>query len=171
MAQRWAITLILVLAVLSAPLPVNAESQGSGQTSPTQNVPTSISGTITTLDVSSLSPSLTVADSSGKIFPVWADSATTVSTSQGQKGYLSDLKIGQQVQIGGRYMAYAGSFTAESITITQQPTAPTPPPSASTAPVSSANTKSSSLPRVLKSIPDAEKQAQTNSAPSGQHKP
>ena len=147
MKRAWIMSMGIGLLVWHAGLRVlAAESQSSSSSA------SSVSGTVTAVDVDGLSPSLTISDASGKTTTVTIDRAGTTVSGPNGSGALSDVKEGQQVQVSGRYMTYVGQIVAKSITISQAPaqTAAAAPPktTASAAPPKPAST---STLRVLKS--------------------
>ena len=94
---------------------------------PSTRIPqiTSITGSITELDLKAMSPSLTLTDISGKGWMLTLDPQLTSVWQDGQLGKLEALKVGQQVK--ARYLSKGGQNVAKSITI-----APTSTPVAAT---------------------------------------
>ena len=132
-----------VISSIYAASPASQSSQSKSQSVASS----SITGTVTAVDIEALSPYVTVVDSNGKTSTVSVD-ASTVVTKQNHDGALSDLRPGQQAQISGRYMTHVGRFIARSIPITQEPIQTT---SSSVQPTAASSTKTKSTPTVLRS--------------------
>ena len=146
MTREWMMRIGVGLLVWHGGLMALAAESPSGTSSSS-----SVSGTVTAVDVDGLSPSVTVSDASGKTTTVTIDRANTTVSGPAGSGALSDLKEGQQVQISGRYMTYVGQIVAKSITISQAAApaaaaAPTKPAASSAAKPAATSTL-----RVLKS--------------------
>ena len=98
---------------------------------PSTSIPqiTSITGSITELDLKAMSPSLTLTDAGGKVWTLALDPQLTSIWRNGQIGKLDALQVGQQVKV--RYTSKAGKNVAKSITIAQAitPVATAPAPS------------------------------------------
>ncbi len=156
MTPRVTIGLAVVLLCGSLASEGRAESQSTSS---------SISGTITSLELDAIAPTVTVTDSSKKLSMVLVDRYSTTVTKQNHSAQLSDLKVGQQVQVTGTYKAIVDRIVAKTIAITQEPTAA---PASSTAattvtsaktgsPTAASSTAVKAAPTVLKSIPKSEK--------------
>ena len=154
MQRRWALGFGVGLLVSSAGgIIVFAESQTS-QTSAQTDL-TSLSGTVTAVNLDDLHPSITVGDGLGNNTDIMVDRASTRVVLQGAGGQLSDLAVGQHVLINGRYMHYAGQLVAKSITVAQ--IEKVAEPATLVKATTDSDTKSRSAPRSLRSIPESEK--------------
>ena len=160
----WTIGVLVVLEMAGGhTLVAEANTQGS-QTS-TQGSTFSITGVVTSLDLNSFSPTLIVTDGNGKAITLLVDAYNTaVNGSQGSGKQLSDLAVGQEVQVTGRNMSHVGRFTAKSITITKESVQAAPLVSKPAANQAAAVARKSSGPRTLKSIPSVEKSAPKSAA-------
>jgi len=86
-------------------------------------------GSITELDLKTLSPSLKLTDADGKVWTLALDPQLALIWRNGQIGKLDALEVGQQVKV--RYTSQAGKNMVRSITIVQatSPAAAAPAPS------------------------------------------
>ncbi len=164
MKRGWTIGVLVVLAMAGGHTVVaGANPQDSQPSVPSATF--SITGVISSLDLNSFSPTLIVTDGSGKATTIMVDVyRTAVSSSQGSGKQLSDLAVGQEVQVTGRNMSHVGRFTAKSITITKESVQAAPLVSKPAANQAAAVARKSSGPRTLKSIPSVEKSAPKSAA-------
>ncbi|GEM_PF-4032679 len=100
-----------------------------------------INGTITNVD--NTTNTVTVMDATGKTWSVSVDGATAVTVA-GHSADAQALKVGQEIQVSGRYMAYVGRFAAKTIAVTKDPSAS----SASTKAAAPASASRAAAPKV-----------------------
>ena len=160
MSRRWTVGVGLSLLLSAEMVTVYAEGQTSQANSQTDA--SSVSSTVTAVDVDDIRPSITVTDGNGKAVNVSVDRSSTKVTLQNAGGQLSDLKVGQHIQVTGTYKAIIDRVVAKTISIVQEPTAAasasTTSSTASTQrnSTSAASTAAKPTPSVLKSIPESE---------------
>ena len=201
MRPRCAMGILVALCCVSRALSA-AETAGQGKPAAAQSGTTSISGTLATLDLDAMSPTILVSDGKGMGSVIsWSPTGKSVApapaprrgatsrppagagttdrthglgrgsmagvnrystavTAQNRSAALSDLKVGQQVQITGRYLSHVGRFVASAIAITQEPV-PKPAPSSPTK-GSASSTTPAVTPSALRSL---EKAKQSGTAP------
>ena len=87
--------------------------------------PTAASGTITAIDLDELT--MTIADAKNVPTTVLLDGANTLVSGVGHEERLRHLRVGQQVRVSGRYMAYVGRLMAKAVAVTQEPPRPPEP--------------------------------------------
>ena len=126
MTYNQKVGLILVAMAFGTTSVVLAAEQG-GQTSATkttsaaQAVPPlqakEVQGSIATLDLQSLSPTLTLRSASGQPWALGVDPKGTTVWSGSQLGNLNQLKVGSQVKI--RYEEQTGRKLAKRIELAQ----------------------------------------------------
>ncbi len=105
----------LVFAEYAAPaaVPMGHKPMSTSTSSSTMaSSVTSIEGSITSMDLTSANPSVTITTAAGKTEVVQIDPSTTISKS-GQSLKLSDLKSGAQVRV--RRTQKSGKTVAKSI--------------------------------------------------------
>ena len=103
-----------------------AEHGGQTITKTTAAAPTAlpsqmkqVQGSVTAVDLQSLTPTLALKDATGQAWILGIDSKGTTVWSSGRSGNLSQLRVGSQVKI--RYEEQAGRKLAKKIELVQSP--------------------------------------------------
>ena len=121
----WLVVMAMTFGVTSVAL----AAEHGGQTTTTKTAATAptalpaqtkqVQGSVTALDLQSLTPTLALKDATGQAWILGIDSKGTTVWSSGQAGNLSQLKVGSQVKI--RYEEQAGRKLAKKIELVQSP--------------------------------------------------
>ena len=120
---------LVVMAMAFGVTSVALAAEHGGQTTTTKTtsaVPAAlpaqtkqVQGSVTALDLQSLTPTLALKDANGQVWTLGIDPKGTTVWSGGQAGNLGQLKVGSQVKI--RYEEQVGRKLAKKIELVQSP--------------------------------------------------
>ena len=122
----WLVVMAMAFGATSVALAAEHGGQTTTSKTTTSATPTAlppqtkqVQGSVTALDLQSLTPTLALRAANGQAWTLGIDSKGTTVWSSGQAGNLSQLKVGSQVKI--RYEEQAGRKLAKKIELMPSP--------------------------------------------------